>query len=769
MIINPRFEYDNKIRLNYKVKYISGSDEVGRGAMAGPIVVASVILKDGYNNALIRDSKLLTEKQRESLYEEILENCVSYSICEYNEKVVDKLNPKNTSKNGMIDTILNLSTKPDLCLIDGEDLEIDNYKFLKIIKGDNISLSISCASIVAKVYRDRIMNDYHLLYPRYNFIKNKGYCTKEHMNALREYGILDIHRLSYRPVIQVKEKKMSFNKQNNLYQLWINSKNVNENLKKELENYSDSELEVAFNNKLEFGTAGVRGIIGAGPGHFNEFTIKEVTIGYARYLIKNYPNDLARGVVIGHDNRKFSKEFSQLAAEILTSFSIKAYLFENNDMKPTPVVSFATRKLNAIGGIVITASHNPAEYNGYKIYDENGCQLIDSDTLIISNYINDIEDILSWKYKADNDFLEVVKHDVINDYCEMINNLQFYKNQDRNNFKIIYSAVNGTGTEFSPKLLRSYGYQVIEVEEHSFEDSTFKNVGNPNPEFDKAWEIPFKYAKKHKDASLIIMQDPDADRIGVAVNNNGDWIRIDGNQTGPLLIEWKLSQMKLNNTMPNNPALYSSFVTSDLGDRIANETYGVSNIIKTLTGFKWMGSEILKEPERGLNFVFAYEESYGYVIDSSTRDKDGIQAATMLTEAAWYYKTKFNKSLIDVLNDLYDKYGYYYTHTINLNFSINEIKSKVEPIMKKLRLENIEKFGDLEVSYVEDYLSGLYNMPGQNLLKFYFNEKSWLAIRPSGTEPKIKIYFVCVDVNYDRAKSKCDALIKNIKDFLDIK
>ncbi|WP_339021486.1 phospho-sugar mutase [Spiroplasma endosymbiont of Atherix ibis] len=559
---------------------------------------------------------------------------------------------------------------------------------------------------------------------------------------------------------------MSFNKSNEIYQEWINSKHLNESLKEELLNATDEELNAAFNVQLEFGTAGIRGILGAGPGRFNLYTIKKVTMSYAKLLISKYGEELSRGVVIGHDNRKFSKEFSQLAAEILTSFGIKAYLFKNNTMKPTPVVSYATKDLNAIGGIVITASHNPAIYNGYKIYDEFGCQLIDEDTKIIAEYMEEFQDILSWNYKSDEALIEVVPQKVLNNYKEMIANLQFYKNKSREGFKMIYSAVNGTGTEFTPPLLKKFGYDVIEVKEHAFEDYTFKNVGNPNPEFEPAWKIPFEYGVKNKDASIIIIQDPDADRIGCAVNHNGEWIRIDGNQTGPLFIEWKLSQMKKFDLTPINPAMYSSFVTSDLGDRIANETYGVK-VIKTLTGFKWMGSEILKEPERDLNFVFAYEESYGYVLDSSTRDKDGIQATVMLVEAAWYYKQQ-GKTLIDVLNDLYAKYGYYYTYTENLNFKPEEIKSKVEPIMKKLREEEFTTLGGLELSYVEDYIDGLFNMPGQNLIKFYFNDGSWFAVRPSGTEPKIKIYFICVDKEGQAAKNKCDLIFKDLKEFLEI-
>ncbi|WP_339034654.1 phospho-sugar mutase [Spiroplasma endosymbiont of Cantharis rufa] len=559
---------------------------------------------------------------------------------------------------------------------------------------------------------------------------------------------------------------MNFNKNNEVYQEWLKSNHLDENLKEELLKASDDELNAAFNIQLEFGTAGIRGILGAGPGRFNLYTIKKVTMSYAKLLLSKYGDVLNRGVVIGHDNRKFSKEFSQLAAEILTSFGIKAYLFKDNIMKPTPVVSFATKQLNAIGGIVITASHNPAVYNGYKIYDEFGCQLIDEDTKIIAEYMEEISDILNWNYKFDKALLEVVPQNVLKKYKEMIENLQFYKNESRDKFKMIYSAVNGTGTEFTPPLLRSFGYEVIEVKEHAFEDATFKNVGNPNPEFEPAWKIPLEYGEKHKDASIIIIQDPDADRIGCAVNHKGKWIRIDGNQTGPLLIEWKLSQMKKHKLTPKNPAMYSSFVTSDLGDRIANENYNVK-VIKTLTGFKWMGSEILKEPERDLNFVFAYEESYGYVLDSSTRDKDGIQATTMLVEAAWYYKQK-GKTLIDVLNELYTKYGYYYTYTENLNFKPEEIKSKVEPIMKKLREEEFSSMGGLKLNYVEDYIDGLFNMPGQNLMKFYFEDGSWFAVRPSGTEPKIKIYFICVSNNEEAAISKCELLFKDLKKFLEI-
>lgn len=560
---------------------------------------------------------------------------------------------------------------------------------------------------------------------------------------------------------------MTFNIKNEVYQQWINQNDLNSELKELLSKADDSELLAAFEGiELEFGTAGIRGMLGAGPGRFNTYTIKKVTIAYAELLKNQFPNELKRGVVVGHDNRHNSKAFAQEVADILTSFNIPAFLFKNNEMKPTPVVSYAVKHLKAIGGVVITASHNPKEYNGYKIYDQNGCQLQDEQTTIIAKTMSDIEDILNWKYKAKKELIKIVDFKVINDYVKMIKELEFYPNQEsKKNLKIIFSAVNGTGTEFTPSILRECGYEVIEVVEHAFEDPTFENVINPNPEFDPAWKIPLIYGVKY-DADIIIMNDPDADRFGMAVKHNNEFVRMDGNQTGPILIDWKLSNLKRLNQVPNNSALYSSFVTSDLGDRVANEKYGV-NIIKTLTGFKWMGREIAKESITGYNFVFAYEESYGYVIDASTLDKDGIQASIMIAEAAWYYN-KQNKSLVDYLNDLYKEMGTYYTYTLNLNFKPEEKKSKIKPLMKQLRSDPITSIAGLKVVKHEDYINGLHNMPGQDLLKYYLEDKSWFAIRPSGTEPKLKIYFIGVDVNETQAKTKVDRLIKELKKVMKI-
>lgn len=563
---------------------------------------------------------------------------------------------------------------------------------------------------------------------------------------------------------------MKFNRDQENYQQWLHHPQLDSDIKAELLTASDQDLQLAFGDlELEFGTAGIRGIMGPGPGLFNRYTIKKVTIALATYLRDHYPHQLYRGVVIGHDNRHHSKEFAQLVAEILTSFQIPAYLFKNNQMMPTPIVSFATKKLAAVAGIVITASHNPAIYNGYKIYDPSGTQLADEVTVEIAKRMHELPNILAWTFSPQKSLIKTIPNSIFNSYSQMIKKLQFYPRatKSKHNLKVVYSGCNGTGNLFTPHFLSEFGYQVIDVPEHQFEDPDFKNVGNPNPEFSPVWELPLKYAQDHN-ADIVIINDPDADRIGLAVNDgNNHFVRLNGNETGPLLIDWKLSQQKIRHRLPLHPALYSSFVTSNLGDRIAEETYG-AQVIKTLTGFKWMGAEINREAERNLNFVFAYEESFGYVLDEATRDKDGIQAAVVLAEMAWFHKVKRDQTLLDYLNQLYQSYGYYYTTTLNYNVKPEEKKLILDPLMARLRQNTYRELGNLPVEKVEDYKDGLCNMPGQNLLKFYFEDGSWIAIRPSGTEPKLKIYFVIVDKNEMLAKLKYEKLLTALSQDLKI-
>lgn len=535
------------------------------------------------------------------------------------------------------------------------------------------------------------------------------------------------------------------------YQIW-KQQTLPIYLKEQLEKMSQEEIFEAFSTNLEFGTAGMRGLIGPGTNRINEVLIVKATSCLITYLKTQFSKEQLKecGVVVAHDNRHFSKEFAFLTAQVLANHEISAYLFKNNDLRPTPVLSYSIRKINAVAGIVITASHNPPEYNGYKIYDQNGCQFLPDVTNIIADNMQKLEDQFDFNFYYDSSLIKEVMLSVEEDYRQDIKSLQFYPNEKRN-IKIIFSNLHGTSKEWVVPILQDSGYEVIIVDEQANYDPDFKGVVSPNPEVKETFDLAIKYAKEN-DADLIILNDPDADRIGIAVKHQGDYILLDGNQTAPILLEYLLSHYKQRNIMPKNPVMYNTFVTGTLSDKVA-ESYGCK-IIKTLTGFKWIGAEILKEKERNINFVFGFEEAYGYVIKDITRDKDGIQAAMVLAEATWYY-LKQQKTLVDILTCIYQKFGYYFFHTVNLVLKGQEGKKQISNMIDILRKEDIKSLAGINVIKKEDYLNGFYNMPQQNLLKFYFADKSWFAVRPSGTEPKIKFYFVCIDSkNIEVAKIK---------------
>lgn len=525
------------------------------------------------------------------------------------------------------------------------------------------------------------------------------------------------------------------------YKIWKQQK-LPQHLKQQLTTMSKNEIEEAFSTTLEFGTAGMRGIIGVGTGRINEIIIIKATVAFIQYLKSVFSEqDLLRGIIIAHDNRHFSAEFTMLTAKTLAKHKIPVFLFKNNDLRPTPVLSYSIRKINALAGIVITASHNPPEYNGYKIYDQYGCQLLPNVTNIISNNMEQLADDFQLTFDYDTSLIKEVPSIIENNYCHDIKALQFYPKIKNRNFKIVFSNLHGTSREWVKPILEQCGYEVILVAEQANYDPNFKGVVSPNPEVTATFDLAIKYAKKH-DAPLIILNDPDADRIGIAVKHNNDYQLLTGNETAPILLEYLLSHFQRFKTMPKNAVMYNTFVTSNLSDVIA-ESYGCQ-VIKTLTGFKWIGAEMLKEKERNINFVFGFEEAYGYVIKDITRDKDGIQAAIVAAEAAWHYQQS-QKTLVDILETIYQKFGYYYCYTVNLILKGKTGKNTINNILKTLRTSNITTLNDIKVIKIEDYQNGLYGMPKQNLLKFYFNDGSWFAVRPSGTEPKIKFYFVCID------------------------
>ncbi|MGL5268493.1 MAG: phospho-sugar mutase [Spiroplasma sp.] len=534
------------------------------------------------------------------------------------------------------------------------------------------------------------------------------------------------------------------------YQIWKQQK-LPKHLKEQLKQMNDKEIIEAFSNNLEFGTAGIRGLVGPGTNRINEVTIIKATQALIEYLKTQFSKEQLRiqGVVIAHDNRHFSKEFALLTAQVLAHNSILAYLFKDNNLRPTPVLSYSIRKINAVSGIVITASHNPPEYNGYKIYDQNGCQFLPNITNIITDNMKKLQNQFKFTFIYEKILIKEVPSVIEEQYCNDIKSLQFYPNEKRN-IKIIFSNLHGTSREWVVPILQQTGYQVILVEEQASYDPDFKGVVSPNPEVKNTFTLALEYARRY-DADLVILNDPDADRIGIAVKHQGDYVLLNGNETAPILLEYLLSHYQERKIMPKNPVMYNTFVTGILSDQVA-KSYGCQ-VIKTLTGFKWIGAEILKEKERKINFIFAFEEAYGYVIKDITRDKDGIQAAMVLAEATWYY-LKQGKTLLDVLTWIYQKFGYYYCYTVNLVLKGQEGQKQIASMIDILRKENIKSLANIPLIKKEDYLNGLYNMPEQNLLKFYFQDGSWFAVRPSGTEPKIKFYFVCIDQNIVAAKNK---------------
>lgn len=553
---------------------------------------------------------------------------------------------------------------------------------------------------------------------------------------------------------------MSYKKNINLW--WKNIKNLDTQLKYEMKNMNNYELQDAFTKNLEFGTSGFRGLIGAGTNRINIFTIRRLILAFIYYLQLIYSKiDLKnKGIILCHDNRHFSYYFFQEIMNILLSYNIKVILFKNNNLIPTPLVSYSIKKNNAIAGIMITASHNSREYNGCKFYNKYGSQLLPLETNIIKKkYLNIKLEIFNLFLSPNVKLISYVSKKIEQNYINDIKNMQFYFNKKRN-IKIIFSNLHGISKEWTPKILKECGYKVYIVKEQYLMDSNFTNAPNPNPELTECYNLAIKYAKK-KDAHIIILNDPDADRLGIAIKiSKGKYYLMTANETAPILIEYLFSHYKKRKKIPNNGIMYNTFVTSDLSDKIA-KSYGVK-VIKTLTGFKWISSQILLCKKKKLKFLFGFEESYGYLLKDFTLDKDGIQTSLVIAEACWMYYNQ-GKTLYDVLNELYNKFGFYYCYTFNFFKYGEKGKIIINKILQNLRNKKICILNNIKCIKIEDYLLGLYNMPSQDLLKFYFEDGSWIAVRASGTEPKIKFYFVCIGESIEMAKHKMELMFKELE------
>ncbi|MCC0644335.1 MULTISPECIES: phospho-sugar mutase [unclassified Clostridioides] len=553
------------------------------------------------------------------------------------------------------------------------------------------------------------------------------------------------------------------------YEEWVKSSYFDEDTKLELDKIKDNEKEIEdrFYKDLEFGTAGLRGVIEVGTNRINKYTVRRATFGLANYILENTTEEEKnRGVVIAHDNRHKSREFCIESANTLAACGIKAYIFDS--LRTTPELSFAVRNLNAIAGIVITASHNPPEYNGYKVYWEDGAQVMPDIANAITEKVNSIHDysiiptlseanknlVVLLDETQDTEFIEAVKSQVIRkDLVKSVGK----------NFKIVYTPLCGTGNIPIRRALKEVGFEnILVVPEEENPDPNFAGLDYPNPEEKKALNRGILLAKE-KGADLVIATDPDCDRVGVAVRTTtGEYVLLTGNQIGGMLTHYIIEGLKENNKLKENPTMIKTIVTSEFGADIAKENN--VDVLNVLTGFKFIGEKIkLFEENKDRNYVFGYEESYGYLVGTHARDKDGVVSSLLISEMAAFYYSK-GMSLYEGLIELYKKYGFFKEQTISLTLKGIEGVEKIKEIISYFRENQIDCINNIKVIDKKDYKNGVDNLPKSDVLKYFLEDESWVAIRPSGTEPKLKFYIAVKGTSDVEADEK----LRGLKEYIDI-
>ena len=557
-----------------------------------------------------------------------------------------------------------------------------------------------------------------------------------------------------------------------IYNQWLESDYFDVETKKELENIkgNEKEIEDRFYTDLEFGTAGLRGVIAAGTNRINIYTVRRATFGLANYIVKNTTKEEQdRGVVIAHDNRHMSREFCLEAANTLAACGIKAYIFDS--LRTTPELSFAVRKLNTIAGIVITASHNPPEYNGYKVYWEDGAQVMPEIASEITAEVNAIKDystiptikedqkdlVVMLGAEQDTAFIEAVKTQVIK--TELVKKVG-------EEFKIVYTPLCGTGNVPVTRALSEVGFKnVLVVPEEQNPDPNFAGIEYPNPEEQKALTRGIELAKK-SGSDLVIATDPDCDRVGVAVKTvSGEYALLTGNQIGGLLTNYIIEGLKENNKLKEDSVLIKTIVTSEFGADIAKANN--LEVMNVLTGFKFIGEKIKSFEETNKNtYLFGYEESYGYLVGTHARDKDGVVASLLIAEMAAYYYSK-GMSLYEGLQELYAKYGYFKEKTISITLKGIEGLNKIQEIISYFRNTDIESINDTKVVDLKDYQKGIDNLPKANVLKYFLEDESWIAVRPSGTEPKLKFYIAVKGNTEEEANDKLTGIENSLNKILE--
>lgn len=565
------------------------------------------------------------------------------------------------------------------------------------------------------------------------------------------------------------------------YEEWLNNPVIQEKDRKELETIKNNEEEIKdrFYKDLEFGTAGLRGVIGIGTNRMNRYTVTKATQGLANYIIKNDGQD--RGVAIAYDCRIMSDEFSEQTALCLNANGIKTYRFDS--LRPTPELSYAVRKLGCIAGIVITASHNPPEYNGYKVYWEDGAQIVDPTDKEIIAEVNHITDYGTIKTMPKEEAISkglynVIGKDIDDKYIEELKKLvvnQAAINEMQKDIKIVYTPLHGTGNVPVQRILKEIGFEnVYVVKEQEMPDGKFPTVSYPNPEDEKAFTLALELAHK-VDADVILANDPDADRLGVYAKDTktGKYVAFNGNMTGNLVAEYILSQKKESGKLPENGAVIKTIVSSNLTDAIA-KNYGVE-LFSTLTGFKNIAKIIRGfEQDNSYNCLFSYEESYGCIIGTHARDKDGIVAVMTVCEAAAYYK-KQGLTLWDQMLNIYEKYGYYKEKQFSIVLKGAEGAEQIKQMMENMRKNPPITIGKYTVKSVGDYSTQIIhnnetgkeestNLPKSNVLYYELDNNSWCCVRPSGTEPKIKFYMGVCGSSLENADEELELLEKQIRE-----
>lgn len=540
---------------------------------------------------------------------------------------------------------------------------------------------------------------------------------------------------------------------------WLNNESLDGDLKEQLYKLKEDEksLEELFYKNLEFGTGGMRGEIGPGTNRMNIYTIRKASEGLAQYLLSQGEESAKRGVVISYDSRHMSPEFALEVAKTVGKHGIKSYLF--SELRPTPELSFAVRHLGAAAGVMVTASHNPPEYNGYKVYGDDGGQLPPKQADALTNFVNSVEDELSIKVTGKeellaNGLLQYIGEDIDQIYLENVAKIQLNKEiveKVGEELKIVFTPLHGTANKLVQEGLKQFGFKnVTVVKEQEQPDPNFSTVKSPNPEEHAAFELAIKYGKEI-DADILLGTDPDSDRLGVAVKNaEGEYQVLTGNQTGAIMLHYLLSQKEEKGLLPENGIVLKTIVTSEIGRAIA-ESFGIPTF-DTLTGFKFIGEKIKEYEKTGKhNFLFGYEESYGYLIGDFVRDKDAVQAAIFAAEVAAFYKAQ-GKSLYDALIEIFEKYGYYKEALSSLTLKGKDGAEQIANILEEFRSNPPKEIAGIRVTAVEDYKASIrkqlsngklnpISLPKSNVLKYFLEDGSWFCVRPSGTEPKCKFYF----------------------------